>query len=60
MQEVTDEESSGKSEATYMTMVRNILGPAKPGIWRQEKELGRIWQTHGGCTLLGPLGRPLC
>eukprot|EP00069_Balaena_mysticetus_P022018 bmy_03279T0 len=31
MQEVIDEEEpSGKSEATYMTMVRNILGPAKP------------------------------
>lgn len=36
-----------------MTMVRNVLGPAEPGVWRQEKDLGRIWQTHGGWTLLG-------
>ncbi|XP_060255757.1 junctional adhesion molecule-like isoform X1 [Ovis aries] len=53
-QEVNDEEeSSGKSEATYMTMVRNVLGPTEPGVWRQEKDLGRIWQTHRGWMLLG-------
>lgn len=47
-----EEESGGKSEATYMTMVRSVLGPAEPGVWRQEKDLGRIWQTHGGWMLL--------
>ena len=36
-----------------MTMVRNVLGPTEPGVWRQEMDLGRIWQTHGGWMLLG-------
>ena len=36
-----------------MTMVRSVLSPAEPSVWRKEKDLGRIWQTQGGWTLLG-------
>lgn len=36
-----EEESSGKAEATYMTMVRALLGAAGPGVQRVEKELAR-------------------
>ena len=43
---IEDEESNGKAEATYMTMVRVLLGPAEPGVWRVDKELARMWQAR--------------
>lgn len=43
-EQTEEEESSGKAEATYMTMVRALLGAAGPGVQRMEKELARMWQ----------------